>query len=131
MRLPWNIIFACLAAARVALAAADAWIYTFDTHQSSPSRSQAQLTAREASLILSSRIGSSSDLSIGVVGDELISKIDQYGGYQRSLFDTRRSVPKVLVEVEGLDGRMKGEMNVVIASCYMADLYSARFTTRS
>ncbi|KAL9623775.1 MAG: hypothetical protein Q9160_002006 [Pyrenula sp. 1 TL-2023] len=106
MRAPLSALFYCCAAAGAASAATDVWVYTYDIHSSTPSKPQARLSSQEANLILSKRIGHANDLSLGDAEEELISRIDQYGGYQRTLFDTK-IVTKLLVEIEDFRDNIK------------------------
>lgn len=108
---PLGLLLCCFAAIAATSAAQDTWIYMYDTHEPISSRPQAQLSSQEASIILSRRIGYSNDLLVGDIGDDLISKIDLYGGYQRRLFDAGGSVPKLFVEVEGLNSHVKCNVN--------------------
>lgn len=100
MRLSTVLVQCC--ALVTCAAAKDAYLYTFDANQQSPSIISEVISAELALAIAARRQGAADKLSLKGIGEAALSQISEHGGYQPLLFteSTNTAPPRVLVRIQ-------------------------------
>ena len=107
MKLLSQILALGCATASIA-SANDALIYTFDTSPRVSTPKNRLIPPRDADLLLSKRLGSSSQISLGEVDDALLDNLNTFSGCVSQLFGNVESTPRFLVEIRGDWDLIKG-----------------------
>src|SRR5271156_2906068 len=77
----------------VTAAAPDAYVYTHDIRQSSPSKNPTTVSSETAYSIWARRLGSAERRWLAFAEESTLHDIDLFGGYQAPMFGDLRSAP--------------------------------------